>query len=254
LNLRLERFDADLASTDLVSAVDLTLESLELWVSKLLVGVDSSDPETETVGKELASSSGTSALDEWSGSEVLEARAWAGHVLSATLSTLGGVSEEGVTHPHGVVAGWAVWDLSGLGVNSDNGAWSLANVASRDVSADVSSLNGHHWNWSVGGQPVRLGVSAGVSADFVGTAEGSWESAELSRARASATQVLGVVVVVTDGVKEGVTGPKWEGASWATWVLVGLRVSREDDTDSLWASLVTWHTWIAVETVGTWKA
>lgn len=162
--------------------------------------------------------------------------------------------KERVAHPHGVVAGWAVWDLSGLGVHGDHGAWSLANVASRDVSADVSSLNGHHWNWSVSGQPVRLSVSASVSADFVGTAEGGWESAELSRARASATQVLGVVVVVTNGVEKGVARPKWKGAGWAAWVLIGLGVSGEDNTDSLWTSLVTWHAWVTVKTVGAWKA
>ena len=123
----------------------------------MLVSADGSNPETETVAEELASASSTGTFNEWSGSEIFETRTWTGHVLSATIGTFSGVSEEGVTHPHGVVAGWAVWDLSSLGVDSDHGAWSLANVASGDVSADVSSLNGHHWNWSVGGQPVAKG-------------------------------------------------------------------------------------------------
>jgi hypothetical protein len=114
----LERFDANFASRNLVSAVDFTFKSLKLWISELLIGIDGSNPETEAIAKELASTSSTGTLNEWSGSEIFETRTWASHILSATVSTFGGVSEEGVTHPQGVETGWAIWDLSGLGVNS----------------------------------------------------------------------------------------------------------------------------------------
>jgi hypothetical protein len=117
----LEGFDTNFASGNLVSTVNFSFKSLKLWIGKLLVCVDSSDPETEAVAEELASTSGTSTLDEWSGSEIFKTRAWTGHVLSTAISTFGGVSEEGVTHPHSIETGWTVWDLSSLGVNSKNG-------------------------------------------------------------------------------------------------------------------------------------
>jgi len=66
----LERFDANFASRNLVSAVDFTFKSLKLWISELLVGADSSNPETETVAEELASASSTGTFNEWSSSEV----------------------------------------------------------------------------------------------------------------------------------------------------------------------------------------
>lgn len=144
----------------------------------MLIGVDGSDPETEAVAKELASTSSTGALDEWSGSEIFETRTWAGHVLSTTVSTFGGVSEEGVTHPHGVETVWAIWDLSSLGMDSDNGRWSFANVTSGDVLSDVFDVDGHHWHGSTSGQPVRFGVSRRVSADVIGTTEGGWHGVE----------------------------------------------------------------------------
>jgi len=202
----------------LISAVDFTFKSLKLWISKLLVGVDSSDPETETVAEELASASSASTFNEWSGSEIFETRTWTGHVLSATVSTFGGVSEEGVTHPHGVETGWAFWDLGGLRVNSNNGGWSFANVTSGDVLSDIGDVDGHHWHSSGSGQPVRFGISAGVSADVVVTAEGGWHGVKFFGARTGGTEILGVVVVVANGVKERVTRPKRNGTGWAAWV------------------------------------
>lgn len=142
------------------------------------MGVDGSDPETETVSKELASTSGTGALNKWSGSEIFEARTWTTHVLSATVSTFGGVSEEGVTHPHGVETDWAFWDLSSLRVDSEDGGWSFADVASGDVLSDVFGVDSHGWHSSAGGKPVGFGVSAGVSADLVTAAEGGWHGVE----------------------------------------------------------------------------
>jgi hypothetical protein len=162
----------------LASAVHLAFEGLKLWISELLVGIDGSDPETETVGKELTSTSGTGALDEWSGSEVFEARTWRTHILSATVSTFGGVSEEGVTHPHGVEADWAFWDLSSLRVNSKDGRWSFTDVTSGDVLSDVFGFDGHGWHSSASGQPVRFSVSTSVSADLIASTESSWHGVE----------------------------------------------------------------------------
>jgi len=92
INDHLERFDANFASGNLVSTFHLAFKSLKLWISKLLTSVDGSDPETKAVAKELASTSGTGTLDEWSSSEIFETRTWTGHVLSTTISTFGGVS------------------------------------------------------------------------------------------------------------------------------------------------------------------
>jgi hypothetical protein len=181
----LERLDANFASRDLVSAVDFTFKSLKLWISELLVSVDCSDPETEAIAEELASTSGTSALNKWSGSEIFEATTWTGHILSATVSTFRGVSEEGVTHPHGVVTGWAIWDLSSLRVDSDDIGWSFTYVTSRDVLSNVLDIDGHHWHGSTSSQPVGFGVSTRVSADFVVIAEGGWHGIEFLSARAS---------------------------------------------------------------------
>jgi hypothetical protein len=254
LILCLHGLDADLTSGDLVSGTNSALESLQLWVSELLASADSSHPEGETVGKELASASGASALNEWSGSEVFKARAWAKEVLSATVGTFAGVSEEGVTHPHGVVSGWAVWDLSGLRVDGNDGRWSFAYVTSGDVWSDRLGLNGHSWDWLGSSQPVALGVSAGVSADLVDTAEGGWHSAKLLGARTGGTEILSMMVVVTDSVQETVTVPEGNGASWAAWVLSGLTVSSENDADSGSVAWATWGAWLTVETVGTWDA
>jgi hypothetical protein len=214
----LERFDANFASGNLVSAVDFTFKSLKLWISKLLVGVDSSDPETETVAEELTSASSAGTFNEWSSSKIFETRTWTGHVLSTTVSTFGSVSEEGVTHPHGVETDWAFWNLSGLRVNSNNGGWSFADVTSGDVLSDIGDVDGHHWHSSGSGQPVRFGISAGVSADVVVTAEGGWHGVKFFGARTGGTEILGVVVVVANGVKERVTRPKRNGTGWAAWV------------------------------------
>jgi len=170
----LERLDANFASRNLASAVHLAFEGLKLWISELLVLVDGSDPETEAVGKELASASSTGTLDEWSGSEIFETRTWTTHILSATVSTFRGVSEEGVTHPHGFEADWAFWNLSSLRVNCEDGGWSFADVTSGDMLSDVFGFDGHGWHSSASGQPVRFGVSASVSANLIASTEGGW--------------------------------------------------------------------------------
>lgn len=236
----------------MVSSVESALECLKLWIGKLLVVLDGSHPEGERVGKELASTSRAGALDEWSGSEVLETRAWRGHVLSATVSALGGVSEERVTHPHGVVAAWALWNRSGLRVNSDHVRWSLADVAAGDVWSDGSSVDGHRWDSSRRGQPVALAVSLTVSAHVVVVADTGWESAELLAARTGGAEVLSVVVVVADGVEEGVTAPEGNGTGWAAWLGGGLGVSSEDGANGLGASSLAFWTWVTVEAVWAW--
>jgi hypothetical protein len=154
LDYDLERFNANFASRHLASAVNFAFKGLKLWISELLISVDGSDPETEAVAKELASTSGTSTLDEWSGSEIFETRTWTSHVLSTTISTFGGMSKEGVTHPHGVKTGWAIWNFSGLRVNSDNSRWSFTDVTSGDVFTDVFDVNGHRWHSSTSSQPI----------------------------------------------------------------------------------------------------
>jgi hypothetical protein len=156
----LERFDANFASRNLVSTIDLTFKGLKLWISKLLISVDGSDPETKAITEELASTSSTSTLDEWSGSEIFEARTWTGHVLSATVSTFRSVSEERVTHPQGVEASWTIWNLGGLRVYGKDGRWSFTDVTSGDVLSNVFDVNGHHWHSSTSSQPVGFSVSA----------------------------------------------------------------------------------------------
>jgi hypothetical protein len=60
----------------------------------LLVVADGSDPNRDTVSKELAGSSGTSALDVWSTSVVFQTGTWAGEILSAAVSSLASVGKE----------------------------------------------------------------------------------------------------------------------------------------------------------------
>jgi hypothetical protein len=183
-NNTLHSLSANLASGYLVSAGEFTLEGLQLWVGELLTVSDGSYPEAKTVSEELASSSSASALDVRSGTVVLQARAWTRQVLSAAVCALASVCKEGVTHPQGVVAGWAVWRSVGLRVNGKHRAWRLANVAPRDVWSNVDGVNCHSWNWFTSCQPVRFAVSRTVSTDLIDTAEGTWQSVELLDARA----------------------------------------------------------------------
>lgn len=116
-----------------------------------MVVTDSSNPDRDTVSKELAGTSGTSALDVWGASVIFQTRTWTGEILSATVSALASVGEEGVSHPHGVVAFWAGWTLVSLTMDCDDVAWSFANVASGDVRFDVFGLDGHCWDWFASG-------------------------------------------------------------------------------------------------------
>lgn len=206
--MTLHSLSANLASRYLVSAGEFALQGLQLWIRELLTVSDGSHPEAKTVGEELTSASRTSALDVWSGSVVFQARAWAGQVLSAAVCALASVCKEGVTHPQGVVACWAFWRSVGLRVNGKHRAWRFANITSRDVWSNVSSVDSHSWNWLTSCQPVRLAVSRTVSTDLIDTTEGTWQSVELFDARACSAKVLCVVVVVAYGVEEGVTRPQ----------------------------------------------
>lgn len=70
-------FYADLASADSISNVSC-FKGLFLRFLELLVVFNCSQPEAESVGEVVASTLCTVTLDEWCGSEVFQARTWAG--------------------------------------------------------------------------------------------------------------------------------------------------------------------------------
>lgn len=167
----------------------------------MLVVTNSSDPNRDTVGKELAGTSGTGTFNVWCASVIFQTRTWTGEILATTISTLASVGKEGVSHPHGVVTFRATWTLVGLTVNGDDAARSFANVASGDVRFHVFSLNSHRWDWLTGGQPVRFRVSGTMSADLIGTAESTWHGTEFLNTRTGSAKTLSMMIVVADSVE-----------------------------------------------------
>ena len=58
--------------------------------------------------------------------------------------------------------------------------WGVTHNAATDVLYNICLTNWHHGHWSIGGEPVRFVVSAGIVADVVGTTEQEWHSVESS--------------------------------------------------------------------------
>merc|ERR1719499_2436218 len=108
--------DTDLASRSRSHAGSDALQSSHLWISKLVASLQRSEPEGDRVGKELTSAF-DHAFNVWTCSEVFETRTWRDQRLTAAALTGRSVSKERVTHPHGPVAIWTTWQLSGLTVN-----------------------------------------------------------------------------------------------------------------------------------------
>jgi len=103
-----------------------------------------------------------------------------------------------------VISVGARWNVGGLGVHGDDVRWGFTHGASRDVWHDVVAHERHGRDWQVGCKPVRLAVSASVSAGLGVGAVGVWHGAESLNARAGRTEVLGLMLHVAGGVKERV--------------------------------------------------
>lgn len=61
----------------------------------------------------------------------------------------------------------------------------ITHNTSTDISANLILCNWHHWDGSVGGEPVGAVIAGGIVADIVDVAKHEWHSAETSKTRAS---------------------------------------------------------------------
>lgn len=77
-------FGANLTAADARTEI-ARLECLALWPVELRALFNGGQPEAELVDEVVASSAGSVTLDEWSGTEVFQARSRAGERLAASL-------------------------------------------------------------------------------------------------------------------------------------------------------------------------
>lgn len=252
----------DLASTDSLSEVT-AFQSFGSWSSKFFF--DSRQPEAES-STEVVASTFTVTFNKWSGSEGFEARAGRLKILSSTRFASTSVHNKTETGPVDTFpVCWAVWGFFVLRVDSDEFSWSFTDDASRDVSFEIGASDVFHGRWHscVGGQPVRVVVSASDVTLLVEVTEDEWHGSKRSEARAWSTEILSNSSFITCGIKERVTFPEFGVAGCASWYSGVLGVSGVSVTvvgsaracGTWWTvfALVTWSTWWTSSALKTWR-
>lgn len=212
--LLLAGLGADLTTTDSGAEV-ARLEGFTLRPVELRLLFNGGQPEAQLVGKVVARSSSSVALDEGRGAEVLKARARAGQGLPAAFRSSCRVHDEAVADPEAVPAGRAVWNIHRLAVNGDDVGGSLADDAPGDVGPDGRVRDGHHGDWRIGGEPEGLVVPARVVAHVVRVAEEERHRVEPLDTRAGHAQVLIVSLLVALRVEQTVALPQFNVARLA---------------------------------------
>ena len=94
-----KRPHANIAPTDTISTIQPSFQSLQLRIGKLQPLVNTAHPKAQTVSKILTSPSCSGTFNKRRCSEILQTRARAWHVLSASIGTLARVREKRVTEP-----------------------------------------------------------------------------------------------------------------------------------------------------------
>lgn len=188
-------------------------------------------------------------LDERHGAELFETGSRRLETLSGSLSSSGGVHDEGVSRPESRPSLWTLWDGGVLRVDCDDLGRHFADGTSRNVWTDGGSGDWvhHRSHRFVGRQPERVVVSAGHVADAVHVAEHEWHCVEFGETRSGLSEVLTTGTSVSLHIEQRISFPKLRSSWWTLWHGGGLRVLGKSKSTawspSSWCSRESWSSW-----------
>lgn len=189
--------EADMTPTGPAALLVGRLNGARSRGDKLLRLTNSSQPKTVKVGKVVTGPTCTLALYEGVSPEILKAATRGCQRLPSTLIPCSSVlrrkeickltaffshihiqtsdhahQKERVSHPQTPPARWACRDHVILAVKRHCGRDQLANYTAADVRANLPAKEGHHWYWSVGGEPKGFVIATReVTGSFIAVGE-----------------------------------------------------------------------------------